>query len=195
MLIPSAFAPPAVLTLWPEGVPAAVRPDAPAARGDLGAEREVANGSPRQRVATHADRRAARRGPPSINPGHGRHAFARAGATPTCRPNREGQQYAAWLSTLGVTTFILKSRLQEWGPPRAAAGRAARHPRGALARGRVRHRPASASAVIGSSAGGHLAASASTLWDHPRRPHRRRARQQRQRPARLSPCSSTPSSP
>ena len=43
-LAPAAVSP-AVLPLWPEGVPTAMRPDAPATRGDLGPERVDANGA------------------------------------------------------------------------------------------------------------------------------------------------------
>ena len=30
---------------------------------------------------------------------------------------REGEQYAAWLGTLGVTSFVLKYRMREFGHP------------------------------------------------------------------------------
>jgi hypothetical protein len=44
-VLSAAVVSPAVLPLWPEGVPAAVRPCAPAARGDLCPERVDANGA------------------------------------------------------------------------------------------------------------------------------------------------------
>ncbi|WP_221032132.1 alpha/beta hydrolase [Actomonas aquatica] len=79
---------------------------------------------------------------------------------------REGWQYARWLSQQGITTFILKNRLKEYGHPHPLRDvlRAIRHVRdNAAAYGIDPDRIG----VMGSSAGGHLAASASTLFDHP----------------------------
>ncbi|KQW46689.1 MULTISPECIES: alpha/beta hydrolase [unclassified Roseateles] len=157
-------APPNVLPLWPEGVPAAMRADAPAARGELGPERVDANGAianvsvPTLTVVAPAvDRHSPPHGTAVILcPGGGYRYLSW---------QHEGLQYAAWLSTLGITTFILKSRLQEWGHPaplqdvlraiRLVRSRAAEF---GIAPNRI--------GVMGSSAGGHLAASASTLFDH-----------------------------
>ncbi len=79
---------------------------------------------------------------------------------------REGQQYAQWLASLGVTAFVLKSRLSDAGHPaplqdvlraiRTVRSQAAKY---GVAPDRI--------GVMGSSAGGHLAASASTLYDLP----------------------------
>lgn len=79
---------------------------------------------------------------------------------------REGQQYAQWLSGLGVTAFVLKSRLSDYGHPaplqdvlraiRTVRAHAADY---GIAPDRI--------GVMGSSAGGHLAASAATLYDNP----------------------------
>lgn len=79
---------------------------------------------------------------------------------------REGDQYATWLSTLGVTSFVLKYRMQEYGHPAPLQDvlRAVR-----LLRSRASEfgiRP-DRIGVMGSSAGGHLAASAGTLFDSP----------------------------
>lgn len=78
--------------------------------------------------------------------------------------DREGIQYANWLSHHGITAFILKSRLGDFGHPaplqdvlraiRLVRSRAAEF---GVAPDRI--------GVIGSSAGGHLAASAGTLFD------------------------------
>lgn len=78
--------------------------------------------------------------------------------------DREGLQYARWLSTLGVTTFVLQYRVKWFGHPaplqdvlrsiRIVRSRAAEF---GLKPDRI--------GIIGSSAGGHLAASASTLFD------------------------------
>lgn len=156
-------APPTVLPLWPEGVPAAVRADAPAARGDIGPERE-AGGS-----ISNVSQPTLTVVPPAVD----RHQSPQGTAVILCpgggysnlSANREGQQYAAWLSTLGITTFILKSRLQEWGHPAPLQDvlRALRLVRSRAAEFGVDPRRIG---VMGSSAGGHLAASASTLFDH-----------------------------
>lgn len=157
-------APPTLLTLWPEGVPAARRADAPAARGDLGPERVEEGGRignvsvPTLTVVPPAvDRHSSTQGTAVILcPGGGYTFLSNA---------REGQQYAAWLSTLGITTFILKSRLQEWGHPAPLQDvlRAIRLVRSRAAEFGVNPKRIG---VMGSSAGGHLAASASTLFDH-----------------------------
>ncbi|MCC2956293.1 alpha/beta hydrolase [Massilia sp. IC2-477] len=79
---------------------------------------------------------------------------------------REGEQYAHWLGTLGVTSFVLTYRQQEFGHPAPLQDvlRAVRLVRSQAARFNVRP---DRIGVMGSSAGGHLAASAGTLFDHP----------------------------
>ncbi len=79
---------------------------------------------------------------------------------------REGIQYSNWLSTLGVTTFVLKNRLGDFGHPAPLQDvlRAVRIVRSRAAEFKIN--PARLG-VMGSSAGGHLAASAGTLFDHP----------------------------
>jgi acetyl esterase/lipase len=155
---------PAELPLWPEGVPAAVRADAPAARGDLGSERVDAHGAisnvslPTLTVVPPAvDRQGSAQGTAVI--------LCPGGGYTYLSWQREGQQYAAWLSTLGITTFILKSRLKEWGHPAPLQDvlRAIRLVRSRAAEFGVDPKRIG---VMGSSAGGHLAASASTLFDH-----------------------------
>ncbi|MBV8034521.1 alpha/beta hydrolase [Roseateles sp.] len=152
---------PTLLPLWPEGVPPARRADAPAARGDLGPERVDASGSignvsvPTLTVV-----------PPAVDRPNGTAVIlCPGGGYSHLSAHREGTQYAALLSTLGVTTFILKSRLQEWGHPAPLQDllRAVRLVRSRAAEFGVDPRRIG---VMGSSAGGHLAASASTLFDH-----------------------------
>lgn len=79
---------------------------------------------------------------------------------------REGTQYANWLSHHGITAFILKSRLDDYGHPAPLQDvlRAIR-----LVRSRADEFGINPNriGVIGSSAGGHLAASAGTLFDDP----------------------------
>ena len=79
---------------------------------------------------------------------------------------REGVQYARWLGTLGVTSFVLKYRLHDFGHPAPLQDvlRAVRIVRTRAAEFGVD--PARIG-VMGSSAGGHLAASAGTLFAHP----------------------------
>lgn len=79
---------------------------------------------------------------------------------------REGQQYAQWLSSLGITAFVLKYRLSDAGHPAPLQDvlRAIRTVRSQASKYGV---AADRIGIMGSSAGGHLAASASTLYDLP----------------------------
>jgi acetyl esterase/lipase len=150
-----------VIPLWPEGVPAAVRPDVPAAKGPIGPEKVDARGwvtqigEPTLTVFAPAIDR------PNgtaviICPGGGYAGLSR---------EREGWQYARWLSTLGVTSFILTNRVGDFGHPAPLQDvlRAVRLVRSRAAEFKID--PARLG-VMGSSAGGHLAASAGTLFDH-----------------------------
>jgi acetyl esterase/lipase len=153
---------PRVLPLWPEGVPAPVRADTPAARGALGPEQADANGGIQQ-VAVPTLTVI----PPAVDRANGTAVvLCPGGGYRYLSMNREGYQYAAWLSTLGITTFLLKSRLQDWGHPAPLQDvlRALRLVRARAAEFGVDPQRLG---VMGSSAGGHLAASASTLFDHP----------------------------
>lgn len=78
----------------------------------------------------------------------------------------EGNSYTRWLNSLGVSCFILKYRLKEYGHPAPLRDvlRAVRLVRSRAAEfGIDPHRLG----VMGGSAGGHLAACAGTLFDHP----------------------------
>lgn len=78
---------------------------------------------------------------------------------------REGVQYANWLSTLGVTSFVLKYRMAEFGHPAPLQDvlRAVRILRSRAADFKINP---DRIGVMGSSAGGHLCASAGTLFNH-----------------------------
>ena len=148
-----AQAAPDAVPLWPEGVPNA--------RAGLGAERHEDGriwnvSTPTLTVYAPAVDRA--NGTAVIicpGGGYGRVAV-----------QREGEQHAAWLSTLGVTAFVLKYRMQEYGHPAPLQDvlRAVRLVRSQAAHYGLRQ---DRIGVLGSSAGGHLAASAGTLFDHP----------------------------
>ena len=141
------------LTLWPEGVPGD--------RAGLAPER-------------HEDGRTVSVGEPTLT------VYAPAVDKPTgtaviicpgggymrLSTEREGVQYANWLSTLGVTAFVLKYRMSEFGHPAPLQDitRAVRMVRSRAAEFKI---DPSRIGVMGSSAGGHLAASAGTLFDHP----------------------------
>ncbi len=79
---------------------------------------------------------------------------------------REGNELVKRLNTIGVSAFILKYRLAEYGHPAPLRDvlRAIR-----LVRSRAQELGVRADriGVLGSSAGGHLAASAATLFDAP----------------------------
>ncbi len=149
----SALAQSSIMPLWPEGVPNA-RPQAGAEHTD--GERISNVSQPTLALYPAAVDR------PSgsaviICPGGGYRFLSNT---------REGQQYAQWLSSLGITAFVLKYRLGDFGHPaplqdvlraiRLVRSQAASY---GIAPDRI--------GVMGSSAGGHLAASASTLFNHP----------------------------
>lgn len=78
----------------------------------------------------------------------------------------EGQAAAEWLNTLGMTAFVLKYRLAEYGHPAPLRDvlRAVRTVRQRAAEWKI---DPGRIGVLGFSAGGHLAASAATLFDGP----------------------------
>jgi len=150
-----------VIPLWPEGVPPAVRADVAAARGPLGEEKIIDGRITNVSVPTltlYA---------PAVDRPNGTAVIVCPGGGYGFLSNdREGIQYANWLSQIGITTFILKSRLVEYGHPAPLQDvlRAVRLVRSRAAEFKIN--PARIG-VMGSSAGGHLAASAGTLFDHP----------------------------
>lgn len=160
-LIPPVLAQDVVIPLWPEGVPAAVRTDAPAAKGALEPELTDARGwitrisSPRLTLV-----------PPAVDRANGTVVIVCPGGGYSGLSNqREGIQYARWLSTLGVTSFILTNRVGDYGHPAPLQDvlRAVRIVRSRAEEFKINPERIG---VMGSSAGGHLAASAGTLFDH-----------------------------
>jgi acetyl esterase/lipase len=142
-----------VITLWPEGVPNA-RAQAGPERLDGEQIRNVSQPTLTVYPASY-DRPAATA--VIICPGGGYQYLSFT---------REGHQVAQWLSGLGITAFVLKSRLSDYGHPAPLQDvlRAIRMVRSQAARYGV---APDRIGVMGSSAGGHLAASAATLFDNP----------------------------
>jgi acetyl esterase/lipase len=143
----------ATMPLWPEGVPDA--------KPGLGAE-HVDDG----RVSNVSEPTLTVYGPAVDRPNGTAVIICPGGGYVRLSTAREGEQYAAWLGTLGITSFVLKYRMQEFGHPAPLRDvlRAVRLVRSQAARYHIRP---DRIGVMGSSAGGHLAASAGTLYDHP----------------------------
>jgi acetyl esterase/lipase len=80
--------------------------------------------------------------------------------------DKEGTTVAAWLNSLGISAFVLKYRLKEYGHPAPLRDvlRAVRLLRSEPARWKI---APDRIGVMGFSAGGHLASSAGTLFDSP----------------------------
>ncbi len=142
-----------VLPLWPEGVPNARTAPGPERLED--GERVSNVSQPTLTVFPAAYDR----------PGKTAVIICPGGGYSFLSSTREGQQYAQWLSGLGVTAFVLKYRLSDYGHPaplqdvlraiRLVRSHAAEY---GVAPDRI--------GVMGSSAGGHLAASAATLYNN-----------------------------
>ncbi|MFJ1471700.1 alpha/beta hydrolase [Massilia orientalis] len=149
--VPWASASPEVVPLWPEGVPGAQQAGA-AYPGDDRASTAYAPTLTVYRPAIdHANGTAV-----IICPGGGYVGLA---------VDHEGTDYARALNDMGVTAFVLRYRVRARHPaPLLDVLRAMRLVRSEA--GRYHIRP-DRIGIIGSSAGGHLAASAGTLFDHP----------------------------
>lgn len=144
---------PATIPLWPEGVPGA--------RAGLEPERYVDGRISRVSEPTLTVY------PPAVDRANGSAVIiCPGGGYERLAIEREGEQYARWLSSLGVTAFVLKYRMREFGHPAPLQDvlRAVRLVRSQAAQYKISPERIG---VMGSSAGGHLAASAGTLFDHP----------------------------
>lgn len=141
-----------VIPLWPEGVPGA--------KSGLGDEVHE-NG----RIANVSVPTLTYHAPAVDRPNGTAVIICPGGGYVRLSAEREGAQYARWLSTLGVATFVLKNRLQEFGHPAPLQDvlRAVRLVRSRAAEFKI---APDRLGVMGSSAGGHLAASAGTLFAH-----------------------------
>jgi acetyl esterase/lipase len=143
---------PAVIDLWPEGVPG-FRPDAPA-------EKDTPPGhvsSVQHPTLTVCLPETPNGTAVIVCPG---------GSYANLSFDHEGFVPARWLNRLGVTAFILKYRLKEYGQPAPLRDvlRAIRTVRSRAAQFGIN---SDRLGVLGFSAGGHLGASAGTLFDAP----------------------------
>ncbi len=142
----------AAIPLWPEGVPGAKQ---------IGAEK-VEEG----RISNVSEPTLTMYPPAVDRPTKTAVIICPGGGYQYVSAAREGEQFATWLSSLGVTSFVLKYRMAEFGHPAPLQDvlRAVRLVRSQAAQYGID--PARIG-VMGSSAGGHLAATAGTLFDHP----------------------------
>ncbi len=153
LLAPLMSAAPAVIPLWPEGVPNL--------RADAGDEQT-------------SDNRTSNIHHPSLTVYPAPADKANGTAVIICpgggyvrlAMDKEGVEYAEWLNARGITAFVLKYRMIEYGQPAPLqdALRAIR-----LVRSRAEEFGVKPDriGIMGSSAGGHLTASAATLFDAP----------------------------
>ena len=153
LMISAVFAAePRTIELWPEGVPGL--------KADAGPEREE-NGRflniHRPSVVVYP--------PPSGQANGTAVLYAPGGGYVRVAAGTEGGEITRWLTSTGVTVFLLKYRNAEYGHPaplrdvlRAVRLLRSRSAELGLAPDRI--------GIIGGSAGGHLAASAGTLFEH-----------------------------
>jgi acetyl esterase/lipase len=141
-----------VIPLWPEGVPGA--------KSGLGPEKNEAGS-----ISNVSEPTLTFFAPAVDRPNGTAVIVCPGGAYLFLSNDREGVQYARWLGTLGITAFVLKSRLSEFGHPAPLQDvlRAVRLVRSLAAEFKI---DLARLGVMGSSAGGHLAASAGTLFAH-----------------------------
>jgi acetyl esterase/lipase len=144
---------PRVIDLWPEGVPG-LRADA--------SEEKLVDGR-----ITNVHRPTLRLYPAAGDRVSGTAVIVcPGGGYVRLAVSNEGDGAARWLNSLGITVFVLHYRLAEYGHPAPLRDvlRAVRLVRSRAAEFGVRP---DRIGVLGSSAGGHLAASAGTLYDAP----------------------------
>jgi len=139
--------------IWPEGVPGAIKDGGPETLTDgILRNVHVPSLTPYLPPAGRANGTAV-----IVCPGGGYTVLA---------IDKEGRAVAEWLNSLGISAFVLKYRLKEYGHPAPLRDvlRAVRLLRSDAATWGIRP---DRIGVIGFSAGGHLAASAATLFDAP----------------------------
>jgi acetyl esterase/lipase len=142
-----------VIQLWPEGVPGLL----PTAGPEVVADNRVSN--------VHTPTLTAYPAPENSNTGAAV-IICPGGAYVRLAVDHEGVAVARWLNSLGVSAFMLKYRLKEYGHP-APLRDVLRAVRLVRARASAWNIDPARIGVIGFSAGGHLASSAGTLFDAP----------------------------
>jgi acetyl esterase/lipase len=137
--------------LWPEGVPGAIKGGGP----EVLLDGRVSNVLQPSLTPYPAPPGRASRTAVIVCPGGGYNRLA---------IDKEGRATAEWLNSIGVSAFVLKYRLKEYGHPAPLRDvlRAVRLLRSDAARWGI---APDRIGVLGFSAGGHLAASAGTLFD------------------------------
>lgn len=150
---PLRGAKPPVIELWPEGVPG-LRPDAGPEQEDRGRFNNVHYPT----LVVYAPAAGRANGTAVIHPAGGGYVHLRVG--------ENGGEITQWLTSVGVTVFVLKYRHADYEHPAPLrdALRAVRLVRSRAAEfGLNKERIG----MIGGSAGAHLAACAGTLFDSP----------------------------
>lgn len=144
---------PRVIPLWPEGVPD-LKPDAGPEKEEKGRFTNIHHPS----LTLYAPPKDKANGTAVIYAAGGGYVRVAVGAN--------GGEITRWLNSIGVTVFVLKYRNAEYGQPAPLrdALRAVRMVRSRAEEWGVK--PTSIG-VLGGSAGGHLAASAGTMFDAP----------------------------
>lgn len=142
---------PTVIDLWPEGVPG-LKPDATPEKDDDGRYSNIHHPA----LLVHVPAPEIANGTAVILAGGGGYVRIAVG--------RDGGQLTHWLNSLGITVFILKYRLAEYGHPAPLrdALRAVRMVRSRAAEFGVNP---DRIGMLGGSAGAHLTACAGTLFD------------------------------
>jgi acetyl esterase/lipase len=143
------------IDLWPEGVPGTRRET----------EEETSRASPAGELVSGVQRPLLTVWRPPAGTANGTGVvICPGGGYTVLAVELEGTEVARWLNGLGVTAFVLRYRLKGWGHPAPLrdALRALRLVRSRAEEFGVR---ADRLGILGFSAGGHLAASASTLYD------------------------------
>lgn len=148
-----AIAAPDVIRLWPEGVPGAQ----PNGGKEYEQEGRIFNVQDPTLTVYTPDPAKANGTAMIVCPGGGYTRLA---------IGHEGGDIAQWLRSLGITTFVLKYRLREYGQP-APLQDILRAVRLVRSRANEFHLAPDRIGVFGGSAGGHVAASAGTLYDLP----------------------------
>ncbi len=141
---------PLVIPLWPEGVPG-LKPNATPEVEFNGRFTNIHNPT----ITKYAPEAAKSSGIAIVySPGGG---YVRVS---------DGKNDARWLNSLGITVFVVKYRLDDYGHPAPFQDvmRAIRIVRSRAAEFGIRP---DRIGVMGSSAGGHLSACAATMWDSP----------------------------